>query len=252
MNKLTFALLAIGLITAGPAIAQSSVYFEDQFDGEDLGEDWEIANPNPDAYLVENGILTMLSPDGTAATYATAENILRLNKPVPKGNWTITMRVLFKPQTMGEHIRIGVAKDNENSLMTSLRLKNYNYAFTETFVQGDKLARGETTGFARSILNIEARDLEVRSAQFSDRVKAVQLRLEKTGRNYVSAVRFESTNPGAEGAINEEWFTVQKLTSLRSPGDAFTIVFGSNSNDYTPGGGEGLVEIDWVKIEVTE
>ncbi len=233
-----------------PADTGPELYFEDNFDGEDLGPDWEIVNPNPDSYLVEQGILTMIAKDGKSATYVDAENILRLNKPIPDGDWTMTVRVLFTPQTMGEQIRVGVAKDNENSLLTSLRMKNYNYAFTETFVHGDKLARGEATGFARSLLNIEARDLEVRSGQFSDRVKAVQLRLEKSGRNYVSAMRFESTNPGAEGAISEEWFTVQQLSSLRAPGDAFTIVFGSNSNDYTPGGGEGLIEVDWVKVEV--
>ena len=250
MKRLTFALIAIGLITT-PAMAQS-VYFEDQFDGEDLGPDWEIANPNPDAYLVENGVLTMLSADGTPATYATAENILRLSKPVPKGDWTMTARILFTPQTMGENIRIGVAKDNENSLTASLLLQNYNYALTNIFVRGDKLSRGEATGFARNIFNIEEGDLEKRSAQFTDKIKAIQLRLQKNGRKYVSAVKFESTNPGTEGAVNEDWLTVQQLTSLRAPGDAFTIIFGSSSNDYTPNTGEGLIEVDWLKIEVTE
>jgi len=228
------------------------VYFEDNFDGEDLSQDWEIANPNPDAYLVEDGILTMIVGDATPATYAEAENILRLGKPVPKGDWTMTARFLFIPQTMGENFRIGIAKDNENSLLTSLRLSNYNYAFTQVFVQADKLARGEATGFNRQVFKIEDRDLEKRSAQFTDKIKAVQLRLEISGRNYTSALRFESTDPGTEGAVSEEWFTVQQLTSLRAPGDAFTIVFGSNSNQYTPNTGEGLVEVDWVKVEVPQ
>ena len=131
-------------------------------------------------------------------------------------------------------------------------MKSYNYAFTETFVRSDKISRGEATGFARSLFNIESRDIDARAAAVADKVKGVQLRLEKAGRNYTSALRFESTDPGAEGAISEEWFTVQQLTSLRAPGDAFTIVFGSNSNDYTPNTGEGLVEVDWVKIEVPQ
>jgi len=252
MRMLLTAIVSTGLFAATPVMAEPTIYFEDSFEGEDLGPDWEIANPNPDSYLVENGVLTMLAPDGTAATYATAENILRLGKPVPKGDWTMTARVVFTPQTMGENFRIGVGKDNENSLLASLRLSNYNYAFTQIFVQGDKLARGEATGFNRQVFKIEDRDLEKRSAQFTDKIKAVHLRLEKSGRQYVSALRFESTDPGAEGAVSEEWFTVQQLTSLRAPGDAFTIVFGSNSNRYTPNSGEGLVEVDWVKIEVSE
>jgi Ca-activated chloride channel family protein len=234
-------------VAKGPAI-----YFEDNFDGEDLGPDWEILNPDPDAYLVENGILTMVSADKTPATYAEAENVLRINKPIPSGDWTMTARFVFRPQTMGETFSIGVAKDNENSLLASLHMRSYNYALTETFVRGDKIARGEATGFERSLLNIESRDIEVRASQFSDKVKAVQLRLEKSGRNYVAALRFEATNPGAEGAVSEEWYTVQELTSLRAPGDAFTIVFGSNSNDYTPNSGEGLVQVDWVKVETPQ
>jgi hypothetical protein len=234
-------------VAKGPVI-----YFEDNFDGEDLGPDWEILNPDPDGYLVENGILTMLSTDTTPATYADAENILRINKPIPKGDWTMTVRFIFRPQTMGETFSIGVAKDNENSLLTSLHMRSYNYAFTDTFVRGDKLARGEATGFERKLLKIESRDIEVRASQFADKVEAVQLRLEKAGRNYTSALRFEATDPGAEGAISEEWFTVQELTSLRPPGDAFTIVFGSNSNNYTPNTGEGFVQVDWVKVETPQ
>ncbi len=234
-------------VAKGPAI-----YFEDNFDGEDLGPDWEILNPDPDAYLVENGILTMVSADKTPATYADAENVLRINKPIPSGDWTMTARFVFRPQTMGETFSIGVAKDNENSLLASLHMRSYNYALTQTFVRGDKIARGEATGFERSLLDIESRDIEVRASQFADKVKAVQLRLEKSGRNYVAALRFEATNPGAEGAVSEEWYTVQELTSLRAPGDAFTIVFGNNSNDYTPNNGEGLVQVDWVKVETPQ
>jgi hypothetical protein len=194
----------------------------------------------------------MLAADSTPATFAEAENILRLSKPIPAGDWTMTARIMFKPQTMGEMFRVGVTKDAETSLLASINMRNYNYAFTETLVQGDKLSRGEATGFARSLFNIEDRDLEIRSAKFTDRIKAVQLRLEKSGRQYTAALRFESTNPGAEGAVSEDWFTVQKLSSLRAPGDAFTVMFGSNSNSYTPNTGEGLVEVDWVRIEVDE
>ncbi|MGD8309930.1 MAG: VWA domain-containing protein, partial [Chromatiales bacterium] len=116
-------------VAKGPAI-----YFEDNFDGEDLGPDWEILNPDPDAYLVENGILTMVSADKTPATNAEAENVLRINKPIPSGDWTMTARFVFRPQTMGETFSIGVAKDNENSLLASLHMRSYNYAFTQTFV----------------------------------------------------------------------------------------------------------------------
>ncbi len=229
-------------------VAAQGAYFEDSFDGETLGEDWSTLNPNEENYLVEDSKLTLVAPDGVKATYATAPNVLRLNKPVPKGDWTMTARFLLTPQTMGEFVRIGVATDDENSLFASFRLRNYNYARTEIFVRADKVSKGKPTDFERKLMTINERDLERRSGQFSSRVKALQLRLEKSGRNYVAAARFESVDPSAEGAVSEEWFTVQQLTSLRSPGDAFTVIFSSNSNDYTPNNGEGLLELDWVQI----
>lgn len=237
-----------------PADARPTIYFEDQFDGRDLSDDWEIVNPNPDAYLVENGVLTILAQDGTKATYRDAGNILRLSKPIPQGDWTMTARFLFAPHTMGENIRIGIAKEEENSLLTSLQLSQniHQHYGTKFEVRSDKLTRGAATGFAREVHSIADPDLELRSAQFTDKVKGVLLRLEKSGRQYVSAVRFESRDPGAEDAVSEDWLTVQELTSLRSPGDAFTIMFGSDSGDDTPGGGEGLVEVDWVRVDVNE
>ena len=92
----------------------------------------------------------------------------------------------------------------------------------------------------------------MRTCVFSDNIAAVDLRLQKTGRNYIAAIRLEPAKPGAEGAPDGEWLTVQNLTSLRAPGDAFVVMFGSASNGYTPGGGEALIEVDWVKIESSD
>jgi hypothetical protein len=235
-----------------PVETAPAIYFEDRFDGGELGPDWEVVNPNPDAYLVEGGVLTMLAADGTPATFSAAKNVFRLGKPIPDGDWTMTARILFAPHTMGEIIRIGVAKDDSNSLLTSLQLsQNIHEHFGTKFeVRGDKLTGGEAAGFAREVHTIAEQDLELRSAQFTDKIKAVLFRLEKSGRQYTSAVQFESTDASAEDAVSEEWWPVQPLTSLRSPGDAFTIIFGSEAGGDTPSGGEGLIEVDWVKIEV--
>lgn len=233
-----------------PEVVGPVIYFEDQFNGDDLTSDWVLSNPDPNNYLVENGALSLVVHDGTAGTITDGENILRLAKPIPKGDWTMTARFVITPQTMGEIMRVGLSRDAKTSLYSSLHFNSYNYAMTQIFIRADKLAKGEPTGFSRNLLQIDSRVTEIRSTAFTDQVAAVQLRLEKSGRNYVSSLHFESTNPGSEGAISEEWFTVQQLTSLRLLGDAFTLIFGSTSNDYTSGNGEGAIEIDWVKIEV--
>ena len=101
----------------------------------------------------------------------------------------------------------------------------------------------------RSHRSMKDRVLQKRAAQYTGMINAVQLRLEKTGRNYVSSISLEPTSLGSEATSNGEWFTVQKLTSLRAPGNNLALVFGSKSNKYTPNTGEGLLKVDWVKIE---
>ena len=228
------------------------LYFEDQFDGIELDMAWSLSNPNPDTYLVENGALLMVVRDGVPANYESGENILRLEKPIPKGDWTMTARFLLTPKTMGEIVSIGISKEDENSMLTSFVLRNNNYASTLVYVRADKLANGEPTSFERHVLTVDNRDIELRSKAFTNQVNAVLLRLEKSGRNYISSLKFEPVNPESDGAVSDDWMTVQQLTSLRLPGDAFTIFFGNSSNDYTPAGGEGLLELDWVKIETPQ
>lgn len=252
MRIFGFFALICGLAFGTAAFPDTVTYFEDTFDGNDMLPEWKLINPNPDAYLVEAGRLTILATDGVPVTYAESTNVLRLDKPVPSGDWTMTVRFFLTPQTMGENMRIGLAKDNENSLFASMNLSSYNYNKTNIYLKADKLSRGEASGFQRSAFEIKDRDIEVRSGLFTNKVAAAELRLKKTGRKYQAAIRFEPTTPGAKSAVSDEWITVQKLTSLRSPGDAFVVMFGSASNDYTPSGGEGLVEIDFVRIEVDE
>lgn len=246
-NVLSAGVLALGLAMAGTAGAE--VYFEDTFDGEEPAEGWSIRNENLDAYLVEGGVLTMLAPDKQAYGIEASENVFVLDMPVPKGDWTMTARFSMVPQAFGEGIGIGIGTDKDKGLYAEYYFHTDNYARTIAYVQARKVAKGETTRFWRDLFYFEDRDLEVRSTRYTDQVGAVELRLQKRGRKYEAAARLEPVQPGADGAPSGEWMTVQKLTSLRAPGDNFVLFFGSNSSGYVPEGGEGLIEIDWVRIE---
>lgn len=227
------------------------IYFEDLFDGAALNPAWQVVNPNDDNYLVEDGVLSMVAADGISASYGAADNVLRLDKPLPKGDWTITARILLSPKTMGERFRIGLARDKDNGLYATFEMSAYNYNLTRIYVSSEKLAKGESAHFERLIMEIEDGALPVRAAQFSDRVQAVQVRLEKAGRNYVASAYLETGGREIAGVETETWLTVQQLSSLKSPGDAFAIIFGSTSSGYTPDHGESLVKIDWVRVEET-
>ena len=93
-------------------------YFFDDFDGEVLGDHWEVLNPNPGNYIVEEGEL--LAINSTAAGFAqeNIENIFRLSEPLPKKDWTATVRMRIDFQTVKERVFFGVYDDKDNYLVS--------------------------------------------------------------------------------------------------------------------------------------
>lgn len=229
-----------------PAPQGPKLWFADDFDGTALSDAWTVRNPDPDNMLVENGVVTIVAPDGRPAAWANGSNILVLDRPLPKGDWSVTIRFVIEPQTFGEHVRVGVAKDAKSSVLAGLRMSTPNYGRTDAVLNIEKLSKGKAAGYERGLAWVESRTLPVRTEAWNQMVSAVQLRLVKTKRKYTAALRFEP----AEGSdLSDEWQTVQDVTSLKPPGDRFVILFGSESNGYTPDKGEAAVAIDWIRIE---
>lgn len=264
--KGTFSLLATDrletleeLAAAKPAKSdappQAGVYFFDDFDGEELAKHWDVMNPDLDSYIVEDGRLTILLSDVQKPTLETIPNVLRLLKPIPKGDWTITAKIEFAPQTMSELLKIGVMKRDGKGLTTALQIYTSNYGRdTRAYLRGDKRTR-RSSEFSQELLKFwvdDARNIKRRTAGFSEYVKVLYLRLEKRGRRYTSYAKFE---PGPlkdpSKAVAKDWVGLPKLTSLRVPGDRFTMLFRTTRKDKRlPANTEGLVSVDWVKIEV--
>ncbi len=229
--------------------ASAGVYFQDNFDGTDLSASWKLENANAENYLVEDGVLTLLVPDHTPAEYGKAINALVLTKPMPQGDWKVTIRLVLTPQTLGEVFRAGIAKDKDNGIFTILALDTINYATTNINLVGQKLAKGKATTFYRTLYSISGRDLEGRASVFPNNIAAVDLQLEKKKRAYIARMRLEPAENGATSPPDGKWREVQKLTSLRAPGNKLVLTFGSWSSDYLPQDGEALIAIDSVTIE---
>lgn len=248
-KQLAAAGIALAMLCAGTA--QAGVWFEDQFDGDALSDAWELRNEEPDSWLVEDGKLIMIAPDKQDVGFEVSRNVLVLKEPVPKGDWTMTVGFNMPPQAMGEELDIGVATDGDNLLVARFYYHSDNYARSIAYVEGRKVAKGQEARFWRGLYTIESRDLELRAQAWTDNIAGAELRLEKRGRKYTAMARLIPAE-GASSPPSDEWFTVQKLTSLRSPGKNFTLFFGSNSSSYVDAGGEGLIEIDWVRIETPD
>ena len=225
-----------------------SLYFVDEFDGDTLSPDWQVLNPDPDNYRVEDGVLTIVARDGLKATFGQGVNMLRLNRPMPKGDWTVTARLIFAPQTFCETFRMGLAKDADNGLYAMMVADTVNYNRTNIDLRGEKLSKGKRSGFSKTAYYVTGRNLWSRGAIFGANVAAVDLRLVKKGRKYTAMMRLEPARSG-KALPDGKWREVQSLSALRAPGNALVMIFGGASSSYLPHEGEGVVRIDQVKIE---
>ena len=84
-----------------------------------------------------------------------------------------------------------------------------------------------------------------------DNIKAIYIRLKKSGRSYVASVKVEGDLTTADGA-EPQWVELQKLSSLRAPGNSLIATFRQEKfthPGYNVQGGESISAIDWIKIE---
>lgn len=205
-------------------------YFSDDFDGEDLKKEWEVINPNDEQLIVEDGSLLMLSTKPGSIKGENIENLLRLSKPLPKGDWTITAKFTIEYQTWREHLRLGLYDDKDNWIIA----ENYIAAYYDRIAcRTRKSAKGQESSFEGNLAHIKTNHdrkfLESHS-------KPQYLRLRKQGRNYVVSGKFDD---------QENWLELQKLTALRAKGN---LIIGFSLYDKVAG--ESFVKIDWIKIEV--
>lgn len=249
----------IAVAEATPA-PEPVIWFEDNFDGDDLADHWEVINPNPDAFIVEDGVLTVLTSGNASLGSDELENVFRLTKSMPEGDWTMTMRFLPEVATFREQYILALYRDKDNMLAGTTGTSVYNSTYV--WLVGSKVSKGKTTSFNTRVLVSPGGVGELDTAALHNitnwtvaNEKAILMRIEKSGRNYIVSAKIEGDTTMKDGQ-EPPWVKVQKLTSLRSPGDSLVMAltqkpFAGNT-DYQIPGGEALIAIDWIKIEVPE
>lgn len=217
-----------------PAKPTWTTVFEDQFDGDDLGAHWSVTNPNTNAYVVENGELLLLSTNKGRFEDENIENMMVLDKPLPKGDWRMTAKFKVEFGTTEALAFMGLYKDKANRLLTRLYTTTFdgwgkaNVEFTSSKHSNGKLTTSSEThrlGRAKSLL-----------ALTQGLPEAVFVQLEKQGRSYIGRVRLGDS-------AEAKWRNLSKLTSLRPLGKP---VIGLQKG---PGSGEDLMYLDWVRME---
>lgn len=206
-------------------------YFFDDFDGDGLGKEWEVGNENPDHYIVEDGALLILSTDVGSLQAETLENLFRLKKALPKGDWLVTVKFKIDFATEVEKLSVGLYQDKDNWIAANV----YSQRHSNIALSVQKMANAKATTFSRWLV--------YRNKDWNaDRAKSLSqpqlLRIRKQGRSYLVSAKWGD---------QENWAELQKVTSLRAKGN---LVLGLMQYKAAPG--ETTLTIDSVKIEVPQ
>ncbi|MCZ6771395.1 MAG: VWA domain-containing protein, partial [Proteobacteria bacterium] len=222
-----------------PAAPTITEVFRDDFDGEELSDAWEVLNPNPDAYIVEDGVLLMIS--GTSGTREALDftNLFRLTEDMPKGDWVATAKLSIEFATGQEVVFLGVVDTQDDAIYTwvSAWRGKYKEGFSLTII---KRSKGQDTTSDRALR--KSKNYKGRPAEETlspDISQPIYLRLTKTGRSYVAGVKLGDDEEA-------QWIDTDKVTLLRAKG---RLAIGTTQRKAV--NGETLIMIDWVKIEVS-
>lgn len=248
-----------------PAAPAATEVFRDDFDGDGLAGHWEVINPNPDGYIVEDGVLSILA-DGETSIFDRRDdqpNLMRLTTPLPDGDWTATVRVKPSIATFREIYSLSLYTDKDSFLAGSVYAGVSSHAGHVFFnVLARKVAGGKNTDFDQNVhysgvklghRNVSA-EIRKYTAQAAAEVDAILIRMRKVGRSYFIAAKVEPGPQHADAAA-VDWVELNKLTSLRPPGKFLTLSAGQGKFRKAAQhlrGGETLVNIDWLKIETNE
>lgn len=224
------------------------LFFEDEFDGDDLSEGWEVENPNPDRYIAEAGELLMIA--GLPASkpgQETMENIISHGAALPDGDWEIEVALKLEAQNGWEAFHFGVRNDFDGWMAAGIKPSlEYGEMHIKAFIE--KNESGKQSNFETSVENIgdtgsNGSTERWRSGGLGDKYsqKDFILVLRKTGRSYAMSGTY-----GTEGDDDFRSFESESLKMLRGKKNLF-VAFGLRHDDRD-GEGEGSVAVNHVRV----
>jgi hypothetical protein len=240
---------------AMPAEPEMEEVFFDDFDSDtgDVGPEWIVNNPDPDAYIVEDGELLIVNSQSKPMNEV--GNLMLLDVPFPKGDWTVTVRLKGEFQTAHEDMFMGIY-DNETSYMIA-SLQAYVCGNWGNFACGSLAAVKQTAKDQSSFSQLFWQErFDVDGYDFSTRMREypspILLRLRKEGRNYTFGFKVEGYEDVGKQEGKEaynvppytDWYDMESFKLLRLRGK---IALGINQRERADG--ESAVKFDWVKIE---
>lgn len=215
-----------------------TVVFEDPFDGTDLdAKHWQVINPNPDSYLVENGALLTVSSTPGGLANSDLQNIFKYVDPLPDGDYTVTVSLRMEFATGKEQFQVGLMDDASNYIVSSV-VAAANCCNSTIDLKLDKVSGGQAAGFDLPAVRLPSTDTFAKEANGVE--QPITLKLIKQGHTLKAALTFAGLK---DDAGNPMVVTTDPVTSLRPPKSLAMAL--SQSAD---GSGETTAYVDSVTI----
>lgn len=226
----------------------AELFFEDEFDGDDLTEGWEVENPNPDRYIAEAGELLMIA--GVPASKPgeeTMENIISHGAALPDGDWEIEVSFKLEAQNGWEAFHFGVRNDFDGWMAAGIKPSlEYGDMHIRSFIE--KNESGKLSNFEITVQNVRDNRTDGsterwRNGGLGDKYsqKDFILVLRKSGRSYSMSGTY-----GTEGDDDYKSFKSESLKMLRGKKNLF-VAFGLRHDDRDSEG-EGSVSVNYVRV----
>ena len=236
------------VVAEAPKEPVSAVVFEDDFDGDSLADGWEVLNPDPNRYIMENGELLIIgAPPAQTPLDAEMANIFTHANALPKGDWEVQVQLSIDMQHGEEVFYFGSMDDPENWIAAGMNTRFVSasvslQAFIAKVEAGSEsrfdveIESSGDTDYSRTTKRWRARGLGEKYA-----AAPFTLTLRKTGRDYVYSGTY-----GTEGTDDFKAFKTENLKMLRGKKNLF-LAFGlaEHGRDNQ---GEGSVMIDKIEI----
>lgn len=214
-----------------PAPDETAPLIVDDFDGAELGENWEIINPDPTGFILDNGALVSLTLKATQVGKENQSNVFRwVGQSLPGGDWDMAVDFNSAFTWKRSIIELVLYDDPEHFVSASLfgdGSSNNNLTLQVKSVVGDNVSRSRTRFASDSCC---PRKYNLDAVLTALKEQGARLVLRKRGREYRAAIE----TPGwqtREGAPDP--LVTEALSVLRASGQPalFSGTWGGHYGD---------------------
>ncbi|MCT4558761.1 MAG: VWA domain-containing protein [Pelagimonas sp.] len=256
-DELTGALTDVVLAPPPPADvpdlppAPVEPYYVDGFDGDALGEEWQVLNAAPGLMQQAEGEMIMIATGERAEPWSDkALNRLMLTHPLPEGDFDLTLTFRMLPQTGRDEVVLGLISEPNTLISASLFFEQTGCGIQPLLYGTSQIAREgqgpELTEFFTKVFDVIGmtefcQPGATKPADFIQRFGAqpADLILSKRGRSYTAKLRIQD-DAGAEHLVE-----AAPITALRRPDHAFFTIA-----QRPVARGEGILFADHIAITV--